>query len=279
MSDFITFAKALGIIIDSAPPIGVWRRYPTVDHPKKRNGAVKYMGNHAFIQNWATDQQVQVWRGNGAEINPKYLRLLNERADILKMEQQAKAAKKAGWIMHQTQIAKHPYLEAKGFPDEQGNVWVKDDQKFLVIPMRIDARIVGCQIIDEAGDKKFLFGQRTSDAEYVINNKGPHILCEGYATALSIRAALASVKRRYTLHVCFSAGNLLRRSRALPVGFVVADNDASGTGEKVARDSGWPYLMPPEVGHDFNDWHKSAGLFKSAMALHKAMTTADIPNR
>lgn len=279
MSDFISFAKALGIIITSAPPIGVWRRYPTVDHPKKRNGSVKFMGDHAFIQNWATDQQVQVWRGEGAQINTKYLRLLSERADILKMEQQAKAAKKAGWIMHQTQIAKHPYLESKGFLEEQGNVWVRETHKALVIPMRVNDRIVGCQLIDETGDKKFLFGQRTSDAEYVINNKGPHILCEGYATALSIRAALASVKRRYTLHVCFSAGNLVKLSRRLPRGFVVADNDASQTGERAAQETGWPYFMPPEVGHDFNDMHKSLGLFKSAMALHKAMTTAGIPNR
>lgn len=278
MSDFISFAKALGIIITSAPPIGVWRRYPTVDHPKKRNGAIKFMGDHAFVQNWATDQDVQVWKGN-ASVDMARARKLADEADRRRRQQQDTAARKAGWIMHQTQIAKHPYLEAKGFAEEQGNVWANDGMRILVIPMRVGGRIVGCQLIDEAGQKKFLLGQRTSDADYTIDNKGAHILCEGYATALSIRAALASVKRRYTLHVCFSAGNLVKLSRRLPRGFVVADNDASQTGERAAQETGWPYFMPPEVGHDFNDMHKSLGLFKSAMALHKAMTTAGIPNR
>ena len=42
--DFLNFCAAHGIIINHAPPIGIWRRYPTTDHPKSRNGAVKFMG-------------------------------------------------------------------------------------------------------------------------------------------------------------------------------------------------------------------------------------------
>jgi putative DNA primase/helicase len=97
------------------------------------------------------------------------------------------------------------------------------------------------------------------------------VLCEGYATALSIRAALNAIKARYTLFVCFSANNLGRIAKTLPKGLVVADNDASLTGERVARETGWPYFMPPTVGHDFNDLHLSTSLFKCSQALRSAL--------
>ena len=34
MSDFRQFARSRGILIDGLPPIGVWRRYKTEDHPR-----------------------------------------------------------------------------------------------------------------------------------------------------------------------------------------------------------------------------------------------------
>ena len=280
MSDFISFARAMGIIIDGPPPIGYWRRYPTEDHPRKRNGAVKFMGDHAFIQNWATDQEVVVWKADeNAQIDMNRLRRDAAAAEKKRRMQQEAASKKAGWIMHQCQQARHEYLKSKGFVEGLGNVWVNEGKQILVVPMRVAGRIVGCQLIQEDGEKKFLFGQRTSDAEYVIDNKGPHILVEGYATALSVQLALKSLKRRYTLHICFSAGNLVKVAKHVPTGFVIADNDASGTGEKAARDTGWPYFMPPTVGHDFNDMHLSLGLFKASQALNKALVMAGIPAR
>lgn len=272
MSDFIAFARAHGIIIDHLPQIGVWRRYPTHDHPHKRNGAIKFMGDVAFIQNWATSTEVEVWKAEGvsqADVN-RYRRDMQE-AERKRRQQQADAAKKAGWILHQCQIAKHPYLEAKGFPDEQGNVWNSEDGLVLVIPMRVGQQLVGCQLIREDGTKKFLFGQRTSEASFCFDNKGPNILCEGYATALSIRAALKAMKRRYTLHVCFSAGNMQKVAATLPDGFVVADNDASKTGEEAAKKIGWSYWMPPNVGDDFNDYQRKVGLFKCSQALVKSL--------
>ena len=59
--DFITFARSHGIIINELPPVGVWKRYKTEDHPKKRNGAVKFMGTHGFVQNHATSTVVSLW--------------------------------------------------------------------------------------------------------------------------------------------------------------------------------------------------------------------------
>ena len=50
-------------------------------------------------------------------------------------------------------------------------------------------------------------------------------------------------------------------------GIVVADNDASATGENVAKEIGWPYWMSDQVGEDFNDAHQRLGLLKVAMPL------------
>ena len=60
--DFIQFARSHGIIINELPPINTWRRYPTEDHPRSRNGAVKFMGTHGFVQNHATSTVVSIWK-------------------------------------------------------------------------------------------------------------------------------------------------------------------------------------------------------------------------
>lgn len=270
--DFIAFCKAHGILIDAIPRIGVWRRYPTEDHPNKRNGAVKFMGDHAFVQNHATATEVSVWKTDvEVKIDRQAIANQAKRAEGDIRRKQKEAAAKAEWILKQCQYAKHDYLKAKGFPDEQGNIWKTDDAELLVIPMRVDGKVVGCQLIDQAGSKKFLFGQRTSHAEFVFGTGSKHIVCEGYATALSVRLALKNMKISYCLHVCFSAGNMVKITAGLPGGYIVADNDASGTGERVAKQIGWPYWMPPEVGMDANDWQQKVGIFRFSQDIRKLL--------
>ena len=269
---FLDFCRAHGILVDRLPPIGVWKRYPTEDHRTKRNGAVCFMGTHGHVQNWATMTEPDTWHADGnSAMDPNKARKLVEAAHRDIREKQDKAAQKAGFILHQCQIGYHPYLEKKGFADEQTNVWKHDDQLLMVIPMRVGHRLVGCQLIDESGDKKFLAGQRTSEATFTMDNKGPHILVEGMATGLSVKAAMKALKRRYTLHVCFSAGNLKKVAATLPKGFVVADNDASRTGQNTAEQIGWPYWMPDTTGLDANDVHQRDGLFKFSQSLGKVI--------
>jgi putative DNA primase/helicase len=52
-------------------------------------------------------------------------------------------------------------------------------------------------------------------------------------------------------------------------GFVVADNDASETGEKSALATGLPYFLPP--AGDFNDYHRATSTFKASQALRQWM--------
>lgn len=269
---FLDFCRLHGILVDREPPIGVWKRYPTEDHRTKRNGAVCFMGTHGHVQNWATMTEPETWHADGDSVmDPNKARKLVEAAHRDIREKQEKAAQKAGFILHQCQIGYHPYLERKGFADEQANVWKHEDQLLMVIPMRVGHRLVGCQLIDEEGNKRFLSGQRTSGAAYIFDNKGVNILCEGYATALSIKAAMKALKRRYTLYCTFSAGNMLKVAATLPKGFIVADCDASRTGQNTAEQIGWPYWMPDTTGMDANDVHQRDGLFKFSQSLGKVI--------
>jgi putative DNA primase/helicase len=66
---------------------------------------------------------------------------------------------------------------------------------------------------------------------------------------------------------CFSAANVATLAEKRRHALVVADNDKPvaqfgglGTGEFYARRSGLPWMMPPEVGTDANDYHLAAGL-------------------
>jgi putative DNA primase/helicase len=274
--DFIEFARSHGIIIHDLPPLGVWRRYSTEDHPRSRNGAVKFMGDVGFVQNHATSTVVSIWKPDSpitAKVKSTYLASIRNAEDEQKKKQH-QAMQRAVGMLNGSGLSTHPYLEAKGFPDEQGNVLWQDGKPVLLIPMRVGGNLVGLQQIDEDGGKKFLYGQRTSNAVFTFDNKGMNVLCEGYATALSVRLAFKQMKQRYTLHVCFSAGNMAKVAAGLEPGLLIADNDASGTGQRVAEESGWKYWLSDRVGEDANDFHQRVGLFQFTQSLTQSMLSS-----
>ena len=220
------------------------------------------------------------WRDDDKHAKPSYAqqeairqaaaeRLTQE--GIAREQVQQAAAKKAGWIMHQTKMESHAYLDSKGWKDVPGAVWwPNEEQNLLCIPMRVGDNIVGVQLIDRNGQKRYLSGQRTSGAEYLISNNGRGAadwFVEGYATGLSLRECLHALRMRYRIHITFSAGNLVKVAAMNAGGYVVADNDASGTGERVAIQTGLPYFMP--AAGDFNDLHRSVGTFQASQLLRK----------
>jgi putative DNA primase/helicase len=271
--DFIEFARSHGIIIHNLPPLGVWKRFPTEDHPRSRNGAVKYMGDVGFVQNHAISTVVSIWKpdSRNAPIDRASALISIRKAEDEQKKKQHQAMQRAVGMLNGSGLSTHPYLEAKGFPDEQGNVLWQDGKPVLLIPMRVGGNLVGLQQIDEDGGKKFLYGQRTSNAVFTFDNKGMNVLCEGYATALSVRLAFKQMKQRYTLHVCFSAGNMGKVAAGLEPGLLIADNDASGTGQRVADESGWKYWLSDRVGEDANDTHRRIGLFGLSQSLTRSM--------
>jgi putative DNA primase/helicase len=264
---FEDFARAHGLVINQAIH-NRWVATPTTDHPHKRNGRYKLIGDIGWVQNWATMEGPAMWKSDKpVAIRPVMIK--DDRAELA-----AKAAKKAAWILNQCELKAHPYLEKKGFPNDRGNVWETEGKSLLVIPMRMAGRLVGCQMISAEGEKKFLYGQATKGAAFMIDAKGIPIFCEGYATALSIRAVMQAINMRYTIYCCFSAGNMKEVARSIVGGIVIADNDASGTGERFALEIGKPYWLAPTTGHDFNDAHQVEGVFHVSQSLKKVLINA-----
>lgn len=264
---FEEFAEAHGLIL-RAVDYGKWIRCATKDHPGKKNGAFKHLGDVAWVQNHATMVEPATWFPDAEAVDKVDHAAIERRKQQAAKQVQdgrAKAARNALAILSECAIEQHAYLDGKGFPETTGLVYrPTENQNLLVIPMRVGSEVVGLQMIDRDGVKKFLFGQRCGQAEHIIGAKGLNVWVEGYATGLSVVACLAALKKPARVHVCFSAGNLEAMARD---GVVVADNDQSGTGERVAKATGLPYFMPENIGEDFNDLHQKIGTFRASQLL------------
>ena len=285
--DLLSYCRMVGIQIDATPPIGVWSKYRTDDKPQHRNGRVKFMGTHAFVQNMATMSSPDTWRpeagDEGPNIDHAEVARVIEKQRVERQAKMERAARKAAWILGQCRNEGHPYLESHGFPLEQGNVYTheKDGEKtkLLVIPMRVDGHLVSLQMIDPTGAKRFLKDGRTEDAVFVMDNKGPPVLAEGYCKALAARVALTALKRRYKLICAFSASNMAKIAANLPDCFLIADRDApsqhaplpGGMGLKVATESGRPFWISDIEGEDFDTYLTRVGVFRASQALRIAM--------
>jgi putative DNA primase/helicase len=272
---FEEFARSHGLILEGVQ-LDRWIPTPTEDKPRSNNGRYKYLGNVGWVQNWATMDKPATWFEDGKSMSSPEVRQKIELSSNKAKESADKASKKAGWILHQAELKTHSYLASKGFPEELGNVWHKDGNDILVIPMRMDNRLVGVQLIDHEGNKKFLHGQTTKGASFCMNAKGIPIFCEGYATALSVRECMKSSNIKYAIYVCFSASNMKNIVRAIGKGFIISDNDPNCIGEKSAKETGQPYWISETVGNDFNDDHRLHGTFKMSQILKKALLSSGL---
>ena len=178
-----------------------------------------------------------------------------EREAVRVAARHSAVARTAQGMIKRATIETHPYLVIKGFPEHRALVL----NRALILPMRpIEGykEIASVQEIQTDGSKKFLPGGRAKGCVLHIGQGREQWWCEGYATGLSIQAALARLYRRARVTVCFSAQNLAHVAKR---GFVVADHDRSGAGMKAAVRTGLPYWMPPMEG-DANDYHLDAGI-------------------
>jgi len=258
---------------------GRWMRFPGAGKKKSnRSGWCRLITpTIAVYGDWSTDFSA-VWTDDSHRDDEASARALEQARRLTRelaaqdRRRQAKVAQEVARIVSAAQMGTHPYLARKGFPDALGLV---HDGK-LLIPVR-DAgnyrSIISAQFIAEDGTKRFLPGGRTAGGIYSIGapprNARRILLCEGYATALSLHAALKRLPGAACVIVCFSANNLGRVAKLFPQAYVCADHDASQTGERVAKATGLPWAMPPEIG-DFNDMHQRRGLIAVTEMLRGA---------
>lgn len=263
---FLDFASAHGLIIDHVIE-GRWVRVKTTDKPKKRNGSYKFMGDVGFLQNHATMEKVAVWQPDGKieRIDRAQMRKRMAQAAEVERDRHTQARAVAEGMLKIAAVGPHQYLIDKGFPAEAGLV-LEDE---LLIPMRefsLYRQLNSLQRISADGTKLFLPGGKAKGSVFFI---GPFVprerwLVEGYATGLSVRAALRELHREAQVVVCFSASNLAHVGALVanlkPASFVMADNDKSEAGARAAAETGLPWTMPPEVGTDANDYQQRDGV-------------------
>lgn len=248
-----------------------WMRFPGVGKgSSNRSGWCRLITpTLAVFGDWSSDFS-GTWHDDAHVDTDKAAKLLEQaRAQSREYakqqrQQQSRAADTAARMIREATMSTHPYLVRKGFPNLLG--LVHDDK--LLVPVR-DAtnysRVISVQTIDASGVKKFLPGGRTRCGVYRIGvapaSARRVMLCEGYATGLSIHAALQRLPGPHTVIVCFSAGNLELVAEYFPTAMIAADHDESKRGEEAARATGLEWRMPPEVGSDFNDLHLKCGVY------------------
>lgn len=246
---------------------GRWYRFPGLGKKgANKAGWCKVIApTFAVYGDWSTGLS-ETWCDDTHADTADHRRLLAETRERVRQfahqqaERHRQAEQTATALIEQSLIAPHPYLIAKGFPDESGLVYAEQ----LLIPVRSLAanRLMSVQQIAPDGSKRFLPGGRVKGGIY---RAGPPaasriVLCEGYATGLSLRCALNMLPGRSAIVTCFSADNLVEVAHSFPTAVVAADNDVSGTGERAAVRTGLKWVMPDTTGDDFNDMHQRAGI-------------------
>jgi len=203
------------------------------------------------------------------EARNKSLTEAEKKADKDRAKTQQEAARKARWILGECELTEHKYIQRKGFKEHPVNVWQKDDQQLLIVPMYHQKSICGCQIINEDGEKRFLSGQRTSLAYFKIGDGKQIFLVEGFSKGLAAKDILASIGCQSTIYVTFSVGNATKMAKYLPTAYWLGDNDENCVGQNAAEASGLRWWIPNTVGFGIDDAYFAQGKLKTGMQIKK----------
>ena len=219
-------------------------------------------------------EELEVWRSKREQRNAQA-----HAEELRKIEGYKKAALQASAILKTCKPDQHNYLRSKSLVETIALVTPENE---LFVPMRDleKNQLVGAQIIkwdmnERVWIKKMLPGMRAKGAVFRLGaSRSEKIwLCEGYATGLSIEAALRRISANASVLVCFSDRNMVHVASMVKGNkYVFADHDKSGAGQRAANDIGALFCMSPMEGEDANDWHARAGILavsKAIMETHR----------
>lgn len=158
----------------------------------------------------------------------------------------------------------HPYLQRKRISAVGARI--AEDGR-LVVPMRnMGGELSSLQYIDDNGGKLFHAGGKAGGCFFSIGQPGNLVyLVEGFADAASVfEATGAPVVAALSANNMPVIAGMLRERYGQQLGIVVvSDNDASGTGERVAKESADKagcriVTVPPEYS-DISDFYLAGG--------------------
>lgn len=276
---------------------GRWTRTDSLGKNGKNDAAVLIDDDQqgGFVYNYQTAQG-QKFRVDGANDNrpaDPIIEIRRRERDAERETERRHVERICADLVQGCRTDVHPYLKAKGFPEEPGLVC--DDPRqffpsgrfgdmlahalpegqgpFLIIPGRVGKAITTVQFITPDGAKKNILRGVMSGAAHRIATGRDTWVCEGIGTAMTVRAALRLLGASVTVLSAFSASNVGQVAEAIAGSRIAADHDKpvetldwKGAGEFYARRSGRQWTMPKQLGDDFNDLHQREGL--RAVALH-----------
>jgi hypothetical protein len=233
-------------------------RCGTLKKPRgKKNGwyIIFDGGRAAVFGNWELGDGYEYWREEG--VTDTDWRRIKAKIDAARQAQETtyeEAAQEASALFDAASPEGYSdYLKGKRcYPHG-----ARFDGTTVIIPVQDAAgKIWSIQRIYNDGSRYFLTGGKVRGCYYPIfparnvSKSERVIVCEGFATGASIHQASG-----LPVIVAFSAGNLKPVADNLPFRNIViaADHDASGTGERAAKESGYPHVMPEVEGWDFSD--------------------------
>ena len=162
------------------------------------------------------------------------------------------------WTAGGAASADHPYLARKGIAANGARV--TGDGRLMVPLYGAEGDLASVQYISADGEKRYHPGGATGGKFWMLGEPSATIyIAEGFATAATIHQATGKA-----CAVAYSASNLVPVTGALRERFgaqqdlvIVADNDASGVGQRYAEQASAKYgarsVMPPAAG-DANDY-------------------------
>lgn len=166
------------------------------------------------------------------------------------------------WNEAQPANSDHPYLKKKGIQPHGARI--TGDGRLMFPLYDFDGVLVNIQYVDVYGEKLYHYGGQSNGKCYVIGDM-EHFdkiyVGEGFATSATIHET-----SKQPCFVAYSASNIpnivtyIKKKYTQEI-IIVADNDASGVGQKYANQAaekfGVKVIVPPVVG-DANDY-KQAG--------------------
>lgn len=271
--DLLSALSAAGLVVRELVSDGEIQRCGTVKKPRSKNGwyIVYEDGKAACFGNWETGDGYDYWQdGDITEAERGRAKAKMEDLRRKRENDYLEAADKA-----------LEYIEGcadDGFSDYLKNKRIyphgaKFDGNVIIIPCQdASGKVWSYQKIYGDGSKYFMPGGRVRGCYYMIAGRNVSkdelvVVCEGFATGAAIHQVTG-----LPVIVAFNAGNLLAVCRSVVFRNLViaADNDESGVGEKAAKETGYPYHMPPVVGWDYSDMFLEGREFSFAQNQNQA---------
>ncbi len=282
IEEFKDAMRAVGLVPPDTITTGKIIHFAGLNKPKTNNAARCLLfedGRGGWFMDYSTGLY-EVWQAERATPYTKEERKAfaeqceRDRAarERDRVEAQAKSARKARRFMDNATFADrcNVYLRRKKIqPNGAKTGGTTNLQGVLILPVfkfseQKGLELVNVQFIAPDGEKRFLSGGQKKACFWWLGKKTSTILiAEGFATAASLYESTGN-----QVFIAYDAGNLIHVARIVraknPTSEIIiaGDNDVSGTGQTAARAAALAisckYIIPPTVGHDWND-HVNAG--------------------